>query len=540
MPIYEIAGSRYNFDEGISLPGAIDILVSDGTITPEQGLSEVGQEVPRPDTGNLSPFLPQESGSASAAQAIGLGRTMSQLGFGADLGATGPVFEDQPVAVGFGASLPMFTAGPSIAGAGFIGGSLEIIKQRERFKDDPVGAAISSGLEGTRQAAYTAGGRVVSELAGRTVNAIIAAGRNTVSSVRSGIDSLDLPSGIRTTLGKLTGNRQIQQAEASLARNPITSRRFVAADAQNERVMRDKVLTWLGKAPGGKLETAMAETVTEAVAKMDEGIPTGVKVTIPPKLQGLFARLNKVTTEAFDLPVADVVRGVGGPRGVGGARGQFTIKGKPAPVKPLVVSGADTRAIVSDLRAGTRSGVASVRRRSRQALNELDRVLQGTEGINTEVWREGSRQYGRWERLSRPGVISRADPEKINPTSLFRVVEKGNKVAARSRGNVSSGDPVTDDMLNAAKDLEQVGSLTPDSGTPTGMAVPVVAADIVATGGVGTGAAFVASELVESPVGLGIAEGLATAAPGASRAGGVTIRQVLNTMYPEDEDDSEQ
>jgi len=507
MPVYEIGGQNYRFDEGISLPGAVDILVSDGTLTPEQGAAEVGEPVVKAETGGLSPFLPDENNSVSAAQAIGFGRRLSQIGFGQDQGNVGHVYEDQPIATGFGENIGLFAAGPTISGAALVGGGLEAMAQRERFKDDPVGAAISTGLEGARQAAFTAGGRVTGELTGRVVNSITNAARNGFSSLSRGVDNLTLPSGIKSTLGKITGNKQIQQAEASLARNPITSRKFVLADQQNAKLMKGKVLAWLGKPPNAKLEAAMANTVTEAIAKMDEGIPNSTKVVIPGKLKGLFSKLNKVTSEAFDLPTG-----------------------------PGTVTGQDLRSVVSDLRAGTRSGTATVRQKSRQALNELDNVLQNTAGIDQEAWREGSQMYGRWERLSRPGVISRIDPEKVNPTSLFRVLEKGNKVATRTRGAVSSGDDLTDDLLRTAKDLEQVGSLTPDSGTPTGLAIPIVAADIVATGGIGTAAAFGAAEVVESPVGLGIAEGLSTSAGLSNRAGGVGVRQGLSSIFPEEDD----
>jgi hypothetical protein len=505
MPVYEIAGQRYNFDEGLSLSGAIDLLVHDGTLTPDQAALENGVQPQRAETGGLHPFLPPEDNSVSAAQAIGFGRRLSQLGLGQDQGQVGGVFQDQGIATGFGASIPMFAAGPTIPGAAIVGGGLEAVAQGDRFKDDPAGAAIAAGLEGAKQAGFTAGGRVVGELAGRVANGIVTAGRNSIAAVRSGINSFELPSGIRSTLGKLTGNRQIQQAEASLARNPITSRPFAAADKHNEQVMRSKILLWLGKSPDAKLESAMAETVTEAIAKMDEGIPPGARIIIPKPLQGLFNRLNKVTSEAFDLPVG-------------------------ATDDVLQVSGTDMRAIVSDLRSGVRSATASVRLRSREALAALDDVLKNTDSINQDAWLQGSKLYGKWERLSRPGVISRVNPEKVNPTSLFRVIEKGNKVAARSRGNVSSGDDLTDDMLNAARDLEQVGSLTPDSGTPTGLAVPIVAADIVTTGGVGTASAFLASEAAQSPVGQGIATGLSTSAPATSRAGGVIVRQGADTL----------
>lgn len=511
MAVFKIAGQQYRFDEGISLPGAVDILVQDGTLTPEQAAAEVGEAVSVPETGGLNFALPGQEGSASAAQAIGLGRRLAQIGIGEDVGTAGQAAlqERQPIASGFGAGIPMFAAGPSIPGAALLGGGLEAMAQQDRFADDPVGATIATGLEATRQAAATAGGRVVGELTGRVINGIAAAGRNTVAAVRGGVDSLELPSGIRSTLGKITGNRQIQQAEASLARNPVTARPFVAADKANEALVRTKTLAYLDQPPGGSLERGMTNAVNEAVQKMDDGIPNDVVAEIPEQLAGTFKRLNNVTGEAFDLPSG----------------------GK--------VSGSQLRDVISDLRGGVRSSTATVRRRSRAALNALDDVLRNTEGVDQQLWRDGSRQYGRWERLSRPGVISRVDPEKVNPTALFRVIEKGNKVAARTRGNVSSGDPVTDDLLATARDFERVGSLTPDSGTPTGLSVPLIVGDVAATGGIGTVSAFAAAEASQSPIGLGLAEGLSTAAPQAAQTGAAAARLVEEILFPADNEGDE-
>jgi len=549
MPVYEIGGQRYRFDEGISLPGAVDILVQDGTLTPEQGATQVGESVSVPETGDLG-FriggrrigLPNEPGSASAAQAIAFGRRLAQIGVGEDAGTAGQeqLRGEQPIATGFGENIGMFAAGPTIPGAALVGGGLEAMAQRDRFADDPAGAAIATGLEGARQAAFTAGGRIVGELSGRVVNAIAEAGRNTAVAVRSGVDSLTLPSGIRSTLGKITGNRQIQQAEVSLARNPVTARPFIAADKANEALIRGKVLAWLGQPQSVSLERGMTNTVNQAIQKMDDALPNNVKATIPKSVESSFRRLNKVATEAFELPVSpatpDVTKGIPGR--------EFTLPGKAAvtktvPRQPLTVTGSDLRTIISDLRRGVTSSSSTVRNLSRQSLNQLDEVLRNTDGIDQPLWREGSQQYGRWERLSRPGVISRIDAEKVNPTALFRVVEKGNKVAARSRGNVSSGDELTDDLLNTARDFERVGAIAPDSGTPTGLAVPLIVGDVAATGGIGTVTAFAAAEASQSPVGLGLAQGLSEAAPLAARAGGAAGRAAEGILFPADSERDE-
>lgn len=74
-------------------------------------------------------------------------------------------------------------------------------------------------------------------------------------------------------------------------------------------------------------------------------------------------------------------------------------------------------------------------------------------------------------------------------------------------------------------DWQQVGSLVPDSGTPTGLAIPLLVGDIATTGGVGTIGSFAGSELSQTAAGAGLLEGLLTAAPGAARAGAITGRE---------------
>jgi len=462
----------------LSRGGIADFLVSKRGFSPEElGIGESGN--------------PAAGVGVEEAQQIALGALLTgERGASID-----PVREERPIATGFGEALAFTPAGASAIGAGAIGAGTAALREDR--------SAGSVALGGALPAASTVVGRVGGEVAGRTVRGMVNGVMNQVRSLTGRVSETQLPTGIRTTIGKLTGSRSMQQAEASLARNPVTARKFAAIDKHNENVLRQRTLEWIGVPQAESLELGVTQAMSEAIEKMTNGIPENVVVKVPRGLDDAFGILNRVRSEAFALP-----------------QGQLSLKG-----------GA-LRAVLSDLKAGVQSQSATVRRRSLLALDELDKALRKTPGVDAAAFREGSTQFGRVERVTRPGVISTADPEKINPVTLLRRIEKGNKAAVRTQGGISSGDDATDSLIATARDAQRVGSLTPDSGTPTGLAVPIVAADIVSTGGLGTLGAAVGAEAVESPFGLGLVDSLLRSARGASRGAVETFRVGQRTALP--------
>lgn len=489
---YTIDGITYRLGEGQTKGGLVDYLIQNGQISPEQGLVELEMEA----------IDPSEGVGISEAQAIAFGRLMTKMGVGEDYGSEGmsELRERRPIATGFGESLPYFAGGQSILGAAGIGATIEALSQRTQGEYN----LMDIGLEGGKQGALSLGGRVVGEILGRTANTL---GR-WASNAYQGVDDLTLPSGIRTTLGKITGNRRIQQMEASAARNPATSAPFLRAQEANEAVARSAALDLLDET-GDDLTVGMAEAYRKATQGMNEAIPDELTASIPTELQRQFRVLNR-SGEAFDFPVGDDATEIGG---------------------------RALKTIISDLKAGVRSTSASVRRRSRLALNAMDGVLEDA-GANQEAWRYYSRLYGRWERLSRRGVISPADPQKINPTSAINVFEKGNKASVRSRGVIESGDEALDNYLRTMADFEQTGSLIPDSGTPTGSWLTGAISDVSRTGGLGMLTAAATSRASQNPaMGLAMAQGLPQASRGGSVAAQSAARVTEASLFPDDDDE---
>jgi len=492
----DVNGIRVNLPDNVarlSRAGIADYLVSQAGFAPE----ELGETVPA--GGTFPPRTddrlqlgasgdPTAGVGVSEAQAVGFGRFLTERGIGQDVGDAGiaELRGERPIATAVGESIPFVPAGASILGAAGIGAGAEALRG---------GTPASIATQGALQGGATLGGRIAGDVVGRVGRGMAQGVRNQIQAAVDRVDTARLPTGIRTTVGKLTDSRAMQQVEASLARNPVTSRRFLAIDRQNEAVMRDRALEWLGVADAPSLEIGVARALNESLGKMAAGIPDNATILISKDLDDAFRLLNRVQGEAFDLPV-----------------------GRRA------TSGAAIRAVISDLQAGVRSGTATVRRRSRNTLDALNEAIGASGEVNQPLFREGSRQYGRFERITRRNVISRTDPEKINPTPLLNSIEKGNKVAVRTKGNVASGDEATDALIRTARDFERVGSLTPDSGTPTGLAVPIIAADIVQTGGLGTLGAFAGAEVAESPFGLSLVESLTRRAAGAAQGAAQTFR----------------
>ncbi|GAG16864.1 unnamed protein product, partial [marine sediment metagenome] len=97
-----------------------------------------------PSTAGLSPFLPSEEGSASAAQAIGLGRFAAERGLGEDVGTAGQATleQNQPIANLAGRAIPFTAGGPSILGNTAVAGGLEAIREGSTLGSTALQAGI--------------------------------------------------------------------------------------------------------------------------------------------------------------------------------------------------------------------------------------------------------------------------------------------------------------------------------------------------------------------------------------------------------------
>lgn len=360
-----------------------------------------------PSTAGLSPFLPSEEGSASAAQAIALGRSLAPIadkvlsgmaslfgGFGfepgVDVGGAGrPQLErDQPGATMVGEAIPFLAGGAGFRGASAFAGGFEALQPGAT--PGSVGRAMA--IAGLGQQA----GKFVGQGLGRLAAGGGRLAQRGVQGFRQTRPPTELPSGIQTTVGKLRGSKAIEQAEASAARNPFTSRPFNRIDRNNQAVGREKVLKWLDQADAPNLEEGVARAHADAIEAMDDAIPRDLEIKIPESVSRFFKKLQRTSERgAFDFP------------------------------DNATVTGDDLRVIISDLRAGATSSRAATRRNSRKALELLDQeVLQKTEGINQELWREGSTGYGKWVKLTNGRAISKVDPEIINPTTVLKNLER--------------------------------------------------------------------------------------------------------------------
>ena len=471
-------------------------------------------------------FSPQDLGAENESQfarlgpaarftqagLVSLGERLSHLVPGTNIGDAGidQLRRQDPIGTAFGDAAPIAAApilGPGIAGAA--AGAAGIAGGIEAFQ--PGSTPLSTTVQAVLAAGGEFGGAAGGQISGRVVNAVTEGARglaNAVRRTRLGRQALNvMESGIQQTMGRLTGNRQLQQAEASLARNPVTAGPFVAMDEANEAVARTELLDYVGNPGADTLQEGLADAHLTAIHNMDNAIDPAMEIVVPRPLVNRLRRLEDAAPAEFEVP---------------GGTGQRPIVLDPdAPiVDEVVVTGADLRSVISDLRKGAVSPTgAVVRRNAREALADIDEVLAES-GADLELWRTGSRQYRRWIQATNGRAVSRLDPERINPTTVLNNLKKGNKAAVQSRGNISSGSESTDRLIQVMEDFQQVGQIAPDSGTATGVAIPLVAADIVTTGGQGTAGAFLGSRASQTEAGTRALAGIINPAPVAGRVGG--------------------
>lgn len=460
-------------------------------------------------------------GPASAftqAALVSAGERLSHV-FGGNIGDAGieQLRQDRPIATGFGDVSPLFAAAAAPIGIPAAGTAALIAGGQEAFQ--PGASPLSTTIAGTLGAAGEFGGQAIGAITGRVVNAVNQGVRGLANAVKrsaTGQKAINLlDSGIQATMGKITGNRQLQQAEASLARNPVTSGPFVKMDEANEAVARQALLDYVGS-PGGSqtLQEGLADAQLLAVHNMDTAIPADAEFLVPATLVKRLRKLEKAAPAEFEAPVS------GGSQFREKLGKQQTVKIAEAPPAPVTVTGSELRAVISDLRKGAVSPTgAVVRRNSRQALGEFDEVIAQSDA-DLALWREGSQQYKRWIQATNGRAVSKLDPEKINPTTVLNNLKKGNKAAVQSRGNLSSGNKDTDKLIQTMEDFQQVGQIAPDSGTATGLSIPIIGADIVHTGGVGTLGTVIGSRASQSEAAARAAAALFRPAPAARATGG--------------------
>ena len=332
------------------------------------------------------------------------------------------------------------------------------------------GATRESILQqGGASALGNVGGFGAGQIAGRVINAITGAARSIGQ-------KLTLDSGIRQSLGSATGSRAIQQAEAGLARNPITSRPFTAMEARNQAVLGKALNRFLGVSEELPIEEAMSSAYRQSTSAINKAVPDSARIQMPAELAGKYKLISEAG-EAIELP-----------SGV------------------ALIDGATFKAQRSELTAALKSTKAGVRKRAREAIELLDGAAAGVPGVDQELYRAGRHQYRAWKTAAAGRAVSQ-DFSRVNETSLLTNLQRSYGQGAL-RGGQATGFPEVDEMIATARDMVRVRNPVPNSGTPTGQwALPVIA-DVATTGGLGSVSALAASELSQTGAGFGAATGL--------------------------------
>lgn len=348
-----------------------------------------------------------------------------------------------------------------------------------------LGSLAAGGLYGALASQDTAGGALrgalgagagygLGQVAGRVASAIKGAAQAAFR------PSPRLPSGVTQTLGQASGSKAMQQVEASLARNPISGRAYQKIADDNEQLFNRTITTALGQ-PGQPLtENTVQAAWQSSVDKIGQAVPDKAVIPLPDELRGLLGRANKITGEFVNLPTGQTVTGKG------------------------------FRQARSDLLAMGRSPTATVRQRGRELLDQFDAAAEASGQIDPALYAEGRREYRIWRALTRgKGLVpaGNAGELRANPTTIRNNLEKVFGTPAVKQGN-KTGIAAVDDLIQTTNDMGRAASIVPNSGTPTGMAIPAIIADVATTGGVGTLAAFAAGTQAGSKLGAGAAVGV--------------------------------
>jgi hypothetical protein len=283
------------------------------------------------------------------------------------------------------------------------------------------------------------------------------------------------------TAGQASGNASVQGLEAGLARNPVTARPFAKIAADNTALHEGTLATALGATPGTRITEDLVDTARrDAVAKISQAVPDKVQIPIPNAIRGELGRANKK---------------------LAGVMANF-------PTTPAL-SGANFKALRSDLGAMTRSSEAINRKWARGMVEELDNAAAASGQIDPALFSEGRQGYRVWQAVTGGKSLvptGNAGELRINVDTLANNLER--TFGKPSQYGRTTGIPAIDDLIATTNDMKRAKSIVPNSGTPTGVAPLAVMADLASTGGMGTLAAMGASELMGTGAGAGLATGV--------------------------------
>ena len=383
-----------------------------------------------------------------------------------------------PVATAAGKAAPYLLTpvpgGPLVqAAAGGLTGAL--------FEDDPAkGAMIGAG-----SSLATAAGMTMAQRVARGI-------RTAGSGVRR-----TLPSGIEQTTGEAVGSDVLKASEQSLARFPFAGRPFAARSARNRALVGQRVLKLLGQEGDELTEAAIGQAWRDSIDNIAGAVPDQALVPVPDDVQAVVKRFNALPDELVDIP------------------------------EGAVLTGKQFRNARSDILKLTKSPKATVRDKARAALEALDDAAEVSGTIDPERYRLGRRQYRMWKTVTAPGVTKPgpgAGTLDINPAALDRSIQR-QFGAQTTQGGLSTGFEEVDALKAAVRDLRRTRDFTQGSITTTGMGLPAAAADVVATGGLGTLGMMGLAELTQAAPMTGFLAGAAEpASAGLAPAAGLLGR----------------
>lgn len=356
--------------------------------------------------------------------------------------------------------------------------------------DDPVSGALLG-----------VGGAVTGNMAGRVVGKAARAGARGVMQAGRRIT---LPSGIRTTVGNLTGNARLQQVEQFLMRNPITARPFLAMREANTQLLRQKAIKFLG-VQADTLADALQKTWRKAVRRIEQAVPDNAQVDLTDDLKAKFTAIGK-GGEAIEWPV-----------------------------QTRTITGREFKTLRSDLVRSMGSASPTVRAKAREAVDLLDEAAKASPDINSALYASGRDSYRRWKTLTRGRAIDAADLESINERTLLNNIRKQYGDAVMFGGK-KTGDDAADDLLQTVRDALTVPDPGANSITSTGLAPIMVLGDVATTGGAGTVGAFLGSEAMQTGFGQGLVTGAAEGGKGGARAGSAAGRAAALELLDDDEE----
>ena len=276
-----------------------------------------------------------------------------------------------------------------------------------------------------------------------------------------------------------------------MARNPITSRPFSKIAEYNRNILEQRAIAALGVS-ADNISDAVGKARTMAVRRMERAVPASARIELPDEALQKFRRLNRMTDELYDFPETGVV------------------------------SGKEFRKLRSDVGSLLTSTKSTVRENGRQILEAIDDAASQNPDVVQELYAAGRAQYRVVKALERGQALGK---NGINAPTLRNNLRKayGDRTDPRL-GNQSTGYQAVDELQQTVEDYIQSGIVGADSGTPTGLSIPLLAGDFATTGGVGTLSMFGASQLSQGGMGRGFASGILQAAPEAARTGAVLGR----------------